>query len=131
MSPWDAAEPGEDLVEAVDVSGDDRHPGVDRQDGSAFLEGSDVAGPGQRPLGKDDDRPAMGKMVFQPVQRRSGAPGARNRKGVDQQLRQHRLPFALEDRVGADAADRKSTRLNSSHGYISYAVFCLKSTTTS
>src|SRR2546429_5427428 len=27
------------------------------------------------------------------------------------------------DRPGAD---RKSTRLNSSHGYISYAVFCLK-----
>src|SRR2546429_4434194 len=24
------------------------------------------------------------------------------------------------------AQDRKSTRLNSSHGYISYAVFCLK-----
>src|SRR2546429_6766520 len=30
--------------------------------------------------------------------------------------------------LGARAAkrDRKSTRLNSSHGYISYAVFCLK-----
>src|SRR5687768_17652951 len=27
---------------------------------------------------------------------------------------------------GGDAEDRKSTRLNSSHGYISYAVFCLK-----
>src|SRR5205809_5050499 len=26
----------------------------------------------------------------------------------------------------ANAEDRKSTRLNSSHGYISYAVFCLK-----
>src|SRR2546422_5211942 len=26
----------------------------------------------------------------------------------------------------AKIADRKSTRLNSSHGYISYAVFCLK-----
>src|SRR2546429_6052260 len=26
----------------------------------------------------------------------------------------------------ATVADRKSTRLNSSHGYISYAVFCLK-----
>src|SRR2546429_1136852 len=26
----------------------------------------------------------------------------------------------------AGYADRKSTRLNSSHGYISYAVFCLK-----
>src|SRR2546422_3292117 len=25
-----------------------------------------------------------------------------------------------------EAQDRKSTRLNSSHGYISYAVFCLK-----
>src|SRR2546429_7106504 len=34
----------------------------------------------------------------------------------------------LEDIVGWEPAriDRKSTRLNSSHGYISYAVFCLK-----
>src|SRR2546422_7728800 len=29
-------------------------------------------------------------------------------------------------RIGQLPADRKSTRLNSSHGYISYAVFCLK-----
>src|SRR5687768_18222669 len=28
--------------------------------------------------------------------------------------------------VGKAQVDRKSTRLNSSHGYISYAVFCLK-----
>src|SRR2546422_3407748 len=28
--------------------------------------------------------------------------------------------------VDAEYGDRKSTRLNSSHGYISYAVFCLK-----
>src|SRR2546422_8231568 len=28
--------------------------------------------------------------------------------------------------MGAGTRDRKSTRLNSSHGYISYAVFCLK-----
>src|SRR5687768_18264470 len=28
--------------------------------------------------------------------------------------------------AGGCGADRKSTRLNSSHGYISYAVFCLK-----
>src|SRR2546429_5213788 len=33
---------------------------------------------------------------------------------------------ALEPVVRALAEDRKSTRLNSSHGYISYAVFCLK-----
>src|SRR5712675_3168630 len=29
-------------------------------------------------------------------------------------------------RQSLPARDRKSTRLNSSHGYISYAVFCLK-----
>src|SRR2546422_4814415 len=29
-------------------------------------------------------------------------------------------------RVRRPGRDRKSTRLNSSHGYISYAVFCLK-----
>src|SRR2546429_4517696 len=31
--------------------------------------------------------------------------------------------------VVIDTRDRKSTRLNSSHGYISYAVFCLKKKT--
>src|SRR2546429_5384812 len=29
-------------------------------------------------------------------------------------------------KAAAQLGDRKSTRLNSSHGYISYAVFCLK-----
>src|SRR2546429_4848456 len=33
-----------------------------------------------------------------------------------------RITFAAFEK----AQDRKSTRLNSSHGYISYAVFCLK-----
>src|SRR3712207_7187041 len=32
------------------------------------------------------------------------------------------------DRVGLHHRDRKSTRLNSSHANISYAVFCLKKT---
>src|SRR5687768_13739964 len=32
----------------------------------------------------------------------------------------------VEEIAGNDGRDRKSTRLNSSHGYISYAVFCLK-----
>src|SRR3989449_11524001 len=36
--------------------------------------------------------------------------------------RGHAAPSLLSQRKG----DRKSTRLNSSHGYISYAVFCLK-----
>src|SRR2546422_2601515 len=42
-----------------------------------------------------------------------------------------RVQAGAEDDVLGDAVaglfgDRKSTRLNSSHGYISYAVFCLK-----
>src|SRR2546422_5882890 len=36
------------------------------------------------------------------------------------------LPSRTEFVATEDAEDRKSTRLNSSHGYISYAVFCLK-----
>src|SRR2546422_7679675 len=37
-------------------------------------------------------------------------------------LREQIIGFAIPN----CAKDRKSTRLNSSHGYISYAVFCLK-----
>src|SRR3989449_7836736 len=32
----------------------------------------------------------------------------------------------IRERFGEPGLDRESTRLNSSHGYISYAVFCLK-----
>src|SRR2546422_9078571 len=47
---------------------------------------------------------------------------------------EHHLEVALavdelqhaDDLVPVVIGDRKSTRLNSSHGYISYAVFCLK-----
>src|SRR2546422_8007814 len=33
---------------------------------------------------------------------------------------------AAQTAKASEKTDRKSTRLNSSHGYISYAVFCLK-----
>src|SRR2546426_6360716 len=36
------------------------------------------------------------------------------------------VPGVMRSPVGSDGADRKSTRLNSSHLVISYAVFCLK-----
>src|SRR5687768_18281284 len=43
-------------------------------------------------------------------------------------IAQHRALPGIVGGVDARQAvqDRKSTRLNSSHGYISYAVFCLK-----
>src|SRR2546422_9374999 len=58
-----------------------------------------------------------------------------SRKGVDGVLAMLRLvdDISRDDLVivlvsggGSALIDRKSTRLNSSHGYISYAVFCLK-----
>src|SRR2546422_5519443 len=59
------------------------------------------------------------------------------RDGVLVDVLQHRHRDAGEARFGVavrrggvavdrSEIDRKSTRLNSSHGYISYAVFCLK-----
>src|SRR2546422_3118623 len=36
------------------------------------------------------------------------------------------IDSAINYRFQRSERDRKSTRLNSSHGYISYAVFCLK-----
>src|SRR5438105_7684244 len=52
----------------------------------------------------------------------------RQRRGLHSR---HRDVLALPDAdalhaAGACRADRKSTRLNSSHEWISYAVFCLK-----
>src|SRR2546422_8442643 len=38
----------------------------------------------------------------------------------------HRVHHPAPASPATAALDRKSTRLNSSHGYISYAVFCLK-----
>src|SRR2546422_6384590 len=50
-------------------------------------------------------------------------------KGLAERLRER--PSGLpapqyQQRLRDELTDRKSTRLNSSHGYISYAVFCLK-----
>src|SRR5205809_1299202 len=50
----------------------------------------------------------------------TAAPGARSA------LRSSPAPRGARAARGAGEEDRKSTRLNSSHGYISYAVFCLK-----
>src|SRR2546427_6972850 len=41
-------------------------------------------------------------------------------------LEKRRAELEGEGEHGGDDADRKSTRLNSSHSQISYAVFCLK-----
>src|SRR2546429_7099482 len=47
--------------------------------------------------------------------------------GSDALVSKENRPARVEfDQNSNEQQDRKSTRLNSSHGYISYAVFCLK-----
>src|SRR5439155_18144230 len=50
----------------------------------------------------------------------------RSRTGREASVRQHGVQFRLVGLIGDHGLDRKSTRLNSSHVAISYAVFCLK-----
>src|SRR2546422_5383791 len=60
-----------------------------------------------------------------------GSPPIRMPDGVSAVLSRNsalvvQLHFHPTGKPETEQADRKSTRLNSSHGYISYAVFCLK-----
>src|SRR2546422_7525899 len=55
--------------------------------------------------------------------------GPRRRIAIDvhvEDAHEDRDPSRLGLEIRRLIQDRKSTRLNSSHGYISYAVFCLK-----
>src|SRR3712207_7155657 len=69
---------------------------------------------------------SRGRPCLTPTTHGPGAPGAAGAPGPcgvrpPPGGRDHR-----PERVGDVAEDRKSTRLNSSHANISYAVFCLK-----
>src|SRR5687768_18144956 len=70
-------------------------------------------GPGARGGGADCRHPA-GQRQAEPVREHGGG-------AAPPQLRTH-----ADGGSRVHLTDRKSTRLNSSHGYISYAVFCLK-----
>src|SRR2546429_2499886 len=80
-----------------------------------------------RPPGDQETVNGLGGERPNSIARFHGNP-ARHEEGkeaVEQAPHDHHL--ALDIVSGpAGRRDRKSTRLNSSHGYISYAVFCLK-----
>src|SRR5687768_17822067 len=83
----------------------------------SYLSPSSICGPPYR----DDkaDVVASIRLIWQPW--------------ADEPVDGLRCPHAsglLEHELARPRGDRKSTRLNSSHGYISYAVFCLKKKTT-
>src|SRR5437867_8443036 len=54
-------------------------------------------------------------------------PNMKRRQQVPKTLMSlNRIPELHQTKLGESGSDRKSTRLNSSHRTISYAVFCLK-----
>src|SRR3712207_7766258 len=65
-------------------------------------------------------RSATGAVLATTVERRNILVDQRLVRDYKRRVGEERVP------VGLRGADRKSTRLNSSHANISYAVFCLK-----
>src|SRR2546427_6312195 len=68
-----------------------------------------MGGPGMMESGPPPGPPAFLKQVFPP-----------------KLVMEHQQEIGLRPERPASGTDRKSTRLNSSHSQISYAVFCLK-----
>src|SRR2546430_6783835 len=100
-----------------------RHPAADRETAPAAARREDAGG--LRRQHRDDGRGARPAGAAREVQgsRDSQGQAVRRSEGVGLRLRR-----AAGRRAGpaAGPVDRKSTRLNSSHSQISYAVFCLK-----
>src|SRR2546422_5360496 len=71
--------------------------------------------PSRQPLGPV---PSRHRVVGPEHERQAGPPDHAAERG--------QRPRRMADDAIESLRDRKSTRLNSSHGYISYAVFCLK-----
>src|SRR5256884_6356574 len=99
-------------------------------------------GQGEHSMSPTARLPGAGGAQAEAQEKRYGAEGARRGEDLEEQV--VGVPTAADALVQANAElvlvvdrpppdqrslrrqDRKSTRLNSSHGYISYAVFCLK-----
>src|SRR3712207_8710516 len=72
-----------------------------------------------------DNRPPI--LSAAPVGSSGAGAGAAGARAITREASHGRVEAAAAVEVGAPAGeDRKSTRLNSSHANISYAVFCLK-----
>src|SRR5256886_9148369 len=126
----------DDIELALEVSADGAHLG--RKDGDLRAARARLAG---RILGAScDDRPGRAQaavgggleyVAFGSVFASPTKPGAaRAAHSLFTKARNLGVPLAAIGGITLENADRKSTRLNSSHSQISYAVFCLKKKTT-
>src|SRR3712207_8422681 len=78
----------------------------------------------------DPDRQRLARVAVGALPVAAPAAGGEGEEREQRGERPHRIPSRLSRSTwSALAADRKSTRLNSSHANISYAVFCLKKKT--
>src|SRR5690348_17711443 len=76
------------------------------------------------PTRRSSDLERLDEGRFHRIERVHGAGVAESRREHDRALRA--AAVSREAQLNAVRGDRKSTRLNSSHPSISYAVFCLK-----
>src|SRR5690606_41995733 len=97
-----------------------------RVGGRPVSRGHQPAGPGIRAPGAAGALKGSARLALHPAQAVVQAAGVGDQLVVRSALHDRAL-VQHQDLVRiADGADRKSTRLNSSHVKISYAVFCLK-----
>src|SRR5438034_7407959 len=111
MEPPDRGDPSREDPRRPLSAGNQRYSGADSQ---------------HRSLESLQESPGGGGC-FLPSQRLfTSAAGVSLATGSGSQPCAHLFPGLLVERQTGTAVDRKSTRLNSSHTVISYAVFCLK-----
>src|SRR3989449_5033395 len=106
------------------LSGPSAALGVDIRDGfqlAVKMNGGKLGGlPAEVLVGDDQFKPDVGRQIAEKYVRLDKVDFLTG--FVFSNIMLAAVPVAFEARI----IDRKSTRLNSSHGYISYAVFCLK-----
>src|SRR3990172_12768837 len=109
LRPWPPLPP----PDRVDLANVPERAGIGRWASQRAPDGVTAPQRGQRGRGGEDAERALHRELA----------GASAEERVEQWRQRAREPG---EHHPFGALDRKSTRLNSSHGYISYAVFCLK-----
>src|SRR5258708_1459754 len=94
------------------------------RDGTARVSGAKGRGHGYTPADAREELRCTGSLNAEGLADTDAAARCRQRESVIESVHGGAQDNAADSRT--DVQDRKSTRLNSSHQIISYAVFCLK-----